>query len=477
MTQQQTQDAPVETPALDKAIALKNEQIPCTILSEATEPDSIIRYEVAVPSDYVDSKTDAVLKDLVRQVVIPGFRRGKAPMKFVRNRHGKDARDEAVRKMAAKLAEQVAKEKGVTTVGEPLLDGWKAAENGDAVVAILLEVRPTSTITDEVLQGIEVEALTAEVGEDKVDARIQDLRLQNATFEAKGDDATFEAGDALVADVTSTGDDHHGDGPQVHQAADEYLERPEEALPIVVLEALAGKKKGDSVEAEDRQAHGDHEHVTQYKVTIKEIKKRVLPELDDEFAKDVSDDYDSLATMRAKLREELEASAKDLQKRQILAGAFKALRERLEFPVPQTLVRRVAGQQIDSTEERLRGMGMSLNSLGKDFVRNYVDRALVEAADDVRRILIGEAIADYWNIEVTDEMLNAELEKIGAQQGRKPLAIRAQLEAKGQLEAFKAELRMRATHDKLAGSVKVNIVEKLTEPQPAEAEGEEPAAE
>jgi trigger factor len=475
VTDQQTQDAPAETPALDKALALKNEQIPHTILSEATEPDSIIRYEVAVPSDYVDSKTDAVLQDLVRQVVIPGFRRGKAPMKFVRNRHGKDARDEAVRKMAAKLAELVAKEKDVTTVGEPLFDGWKAAENGDAVVAILLEVRPTVAITDEVLQGLEVEALTADVADDKVDARIQELRLQNATFEAKGDDATFEAGDALVADVTNTADEHHGDGPQTESATDEYFEKPEEAFPIVVLEALAGKKKGDTVEAEDRHAHGDHEHVTQYKVTIKEIKKRVLPELDDDFAKDVSDDHESLAAMRAKIREELEEAAKDAQKRQVLAGAFKALRERLEFPVPQTLVRRVAGQQIDSTEERLRGMGMSLNSLGKDFVRNFVDRALVEAADEVREILISEAIADHWNVEASDEMLNAELEKIGAQQGRKALAIRAQLEANQRLEAFKAELRMRATHDKLAGSVKVNIVEKLTVPEPAE--GEEPAEE
>lgn len=459
MTDQTTTEAPAGKASnpLDLAIGKAKEQVPHEIVHEQALEDSVQSFHAKVPAEAFEAKTAEVLKDLTRQVAIPGFRPGKAPMALVRNRFRREAKEDAVRSMAPKIAEAIVAAKSLRPIGEALLEGWEEGEDG-LLVKMLFEVRPVVSITEESLQGIVVEAQSADVADKDIDERIEALRQRDAAYEAS-EDGAIEADDAIVADIRVLSDD--GD-EQSHKG--QYIEDLGGNFPAPVVAALVGRKKGDAVEAEDTHEHGDHSHTTKYAITINEVKKRVLPAVDDDFAKDVSDDYETVADLRAGIGKELAEDFANRQRAQILDGAYAELAKRVDFPVPQTLVRNLAGQQIDQTEERLRQMGMSLENMGKEFIDRYVERALGEAKDEVRRMLLAEAVADFWKVEATDEAMEAEFARLAESQGRKPLAVRAAFEAQGRLEAFKADLRVKLANDKLKDSVEVRIVEELSKP-------------
>jgi trigger factor len=453
---------------LQAVLEKKSEQIAHEVLSHEPEPGSRIRYEVQVTDETMASRIDEVLTDYRKQAAIPGFRRGKAPAHLVRNRFAREAREEAVRRAVPRLAELIAEGQGVEPLTQPYYGGTRRneADNG-SVATIILEVRPKIEVNDELLKDLEVEATESPVTDQTVEDELTRLRKQNALYEAAGDDAVFEKGDALSFDLEVRGPD--GAILPGYSGPGQYSQDIEGQLPAAVVDALVGKKKGDVVEVADVPLSQDAgASQGKFKITLSEVKKQVLPALDDEFAKDVSEEFDTLDKLRDSVRKDLEKRETERKRTQILNGIYFTLSKRLNFDLPASMVENMAQHSITRMEQRLNGYGVSLRSMDRVIVQDFVNKVRGDAQRDVKAMLIADQVGRYLDVEVTDEMIEAEIAKIAEQQGRKPLAVRAQLEKNKQLDGFKSDLRIRAINDRLIGHAKVTIVEKVSEPELAD---------
>ncbi len=461
-TQSQTTSV-ADGETLSAVIDKKNEDIPVEIVESENLEGSRVRLVVRVPAETVNEKVEEVLKEFRRQAAMPGFRPGKAPIALVRKRFAKNAKDEAMRRMVTRVAELAAEKQSIEALAQPSYEGWKDAE-GAADVTVLLEVRPEIAIDGKVLEDLAVEVTKGEVTDADVDAELEGLRAQNAAFEPC-DGAAYELLDGAALRVVATDDA----GEKLHDFSRtiEFTTTPEAQLPDAVRDAMVGAKPGETVEVKkvDLSKALGYPFEADFAVTITDLRKRVLPELDDELAKDVSPDFQTLADLKAHIRKELEDGRAERRRSQTVEGIYKLLRERVPFDVPATLVRELANRSLQRAEQQLRQYGSSLRKLGEDFLSNYVQRAQADASVEARNLLLADQVGRFLEIETTDEDLQAEFERIGEAQGRKPLAIRASLEAQNRLESFKADLRLKKVNDILVGKAKITEVEATGEAQ------------
>lgn len=442
------------------------EDIPFEVLSKEPAPGSCMKVEVKVDKPYFDEKTEAALEEFKDQVSIPGFRRGKAPVKLIRNRFLRQAREEAMRQFAPRLAKQVGERENLEVLSEPGLEKWDPEGAEGPVLTIILEVRPEINVEGSVLEGLSVEVTENPVTDETVSEELEGLR-RNAAVYAASEDGTFEEHDALAFTFTVTEED----GTVVdHVTEERYSEDLARDFPDDVVKALVGAGKGDSVSVEGVEVpHGDHTHKHNYLVNIHELKKRSLPELDDEFAKDVSEDFESLDALMAHIRKDLEEAEKNRKRAETLNEIYTELDKRVEFDLPDSMVRRLASRSIQRAEQNLAQYGMTLQQLGRQTVDNYIEQAMSEARGSVKALLIADQIGRLWGVEASEEDVQKELDRIAEAQGRKALAIRAALEKNNQFEDFKADLRIRSVNDRLIDRVEVKIVEKKDDVDEAEA--------
>jgi len=456
---------------LDAVLEKTNEVIPHEILSEERIGNSRIKYTVKIPAAEVESRTDEVLKEFQGDVTVPGFRKGKAPKNLVRARFGKAAKDEAVRKMMPRVAQLVAEAKDVHVLASPYYEGYKEDEDA-AVATLVLEVRPEIKIEDSHLQGIEVEVTERPAGDEQVEAEVKALQERFANYEAS-EGAAFEENDALSYDVEVTTPE--GDKLSHLSGKSKYSDDVAGEFSPTVVEKLKGAKKGDVVEVVDVEM-GDGEPgdrpTVNYKFTINEVKKRILPALDDEFAKDVSPDFETFAQLRERIATNLKEREDARRREQTLGGIYAELSKRIDFEIPPSIVERLFNQSVNRTEKRYNEMGFSLRQMGKGYIDQFVRSTQEAAQRDAKVVLIADELARFMNIEVTEEAVSAEIEKIATLQGRKPLAIRAELEKNKALDRFQEDLRIKQMEDALIAKAVVKVVEEKSEEASDEAESQ-----
>ncbi len=452
---------------LSAVIDKKNEEIPHEVVETESLENSRVRLVVRVPGDAINEKVEEVLKDFKRQASLPGFRPGKAPIQLVRKRYAKNAKDEAVRRMVTRLAELGAESKNLEALAQPGYDGWKDADNGDVDVTVLLEVRPEIAVNDEALKDLEVEVTKGDVADSDIDHELDHLRGANAAFEEK-EGAVFERQDGAALKVEAT----TPEGEKLHELSKtiEFTPQLENQVPAAVYDALVGAKAGDTVEVKDvdlSQVVGQ-DVTANFNATVVELRKRILPELDDEFAKDVSADFETLDDLKAHIKKELESRRDERRRNETIAGIYKVLRERVQFDVPPTLVGQLANRSLQRAEQQLRQYGTTLRKMGAEFVNNYVQKAQADAAVEARNLLLADQVGRHLEVEPTDEDMQKEFERIAEIQGRKPLAVRAALEAQNRLDEFKADLRLKLVNDKLVAMAKVTETEESKEEETGE---------
>lgn len=452
---------------LDAVLEMKNEQIPHEILSTEKTEGSRVRIDVRVPAETVNAKVEDVVKEFAKQASLPGFRPGKAPVALIRARYAKNAKDEAVRRMIPRLAELVGEEQKLENLAQPMYDGWKD-DNGAVVATIVLEVRPEIALTDASFQGIEVEVTKGDVTDAAIDKEIEALRVRNAAFEGQ-EGAVFERHDgaALKVEVFTL------EGEKIHSISGvrEFSPTPEQQVPPAVYEALLGRKRGETAEVNSVEVNTQQgqKFVLNYRVTINDLRKRVLPAIDDEFAKDVSAEFQSLDDLRKRIRQELEDQREGRRRSETLAGIYAKLRERVTFDVPITLVRQLANRSVYRAEQQLRQYGTTLKKMGQGFVSNYLQKVQSDAFVEAKNMLLVEEAGRFLKVDVSEQDVNAEIERIATMQGRKPLAVRASLEADNRLADFKNDLRMKLVNDRLVSMATVKEVEPKAEEAAAPA--------
>ena len=399
--------------------------------------------EVEIPADVVTRETGVVIERLQKHARLPGFRRGKVPASVVRQRFPEDIRSEVVEALVPRYFRQEVEKRGLQPVSRPRVSDLRVADGEPLRFKASFEVMPEVRVSG--YEELRAEKTDTSVSDQEVEDELGRLREQHATYSAV-DDRELRDGD--FAQVSLLGTPLSGEGKPV--AMDEVLVEIGGATTVREFsDNLRGARPGEErrfdvtypEDFSDRRLAGKK---FAYAITIKAIKQKVLPELNDDLAKEAGD-FQSLDELRRKIREQLEAGKKHAAEHAAKDKLVDELVRRNDFPVPEALVEHQVDVRLERGLRALAAQGMRTEDMKKmDFSRLRAGQR--EAAlREVKASLLLEKIADQEKIEVTDEEINQEIESLAKQMQQTPEAVRARLTRDGALDRIRNRIRNEKT--------------------------------
>jgi trigger factor len=410
--------------------------------------------DLEIPAEEVSQQTEKIAKEFARMANVPGFRPGKAPITLIKKRFAEDIKGEVLSKLVPAHVEKAVAEQKLTPVSQPQVDKLEFNEGQPVKFRASFEVLPEFLLAN--YKELEIEMPEMSITDETVDKALEDMRERAATF-VPVDGRPVQDGDYVQLKLHGTpegeGEPLDAESVLCHVGAEETMAPFNENLRA----ANVGDHKDFDVvypaDYPDAKLAGKTFH---YAVEVLGIKTKTLPELNDEFAKDVSD-ATSLDELKTKIRQglvhERDHRQKDLQREKVLAELVK----QHDFPVPESLVEHQMDVRLERVVRSLAQQGVDPRAVNVDWVslrKKQEDRA----KDDVKAELVVDRIATEERIDVTDEELNHELDHMGSHSGQSAEALRASLTKQGTLDRMKAKLRSDKTLDWLAQNATVKTV-------------------
>jgi trigger factor len=441
--------------------------------------DSRVRVEVEVEAGAVQDRVDRAAHFLARDLRMPGFRKGKVPPQLVIQRVGREAvLEQALRDSLPEWYERALLDTGITPVGEPELNVPALPGTGEELsFTFEVSVRPTAKLGD--YKELEVGRAETEVPEEAVQAELDRLREGFASLNPV--DRPAAAGDLVVIDYSGTVD---GEAFEGSEATDLMVELGAEGLLPEFDRALGGAAAGDEVTVEV-QFPDDHRPESlagkqaSFTVTVKEVREKKLPELNDEFAAEASE-FETLAELRDELRRRIAAALESRIEAEFREAAVDAAAQAAQIELPSELVHARAHEMWDRLERALSSRGASseayLRMQGKTR-----EQVVTDLESDAERALRREAtlaaVADSEGIDVSDEELLEALQH--GEEGEAPDRVLERLRANGRDALLREDLRLRKAAELIASSARpipqeqAAAREKLWTPEKERAESSE----
>jgi trigger factor len=397
--------------------------------------------ELEIPAENVKKATEKISRDLARVARIPGFRPGKAPVTLIQRRFAEEIKGEVLDSLLPEVLSQSLQEKKLVPVNRPEVDQVNFTENGPVKFRARFEVLPEFELGE--YKGLEIEIDGLEIGDAEVDKAIEEVRERAATF-APVEGRAIQDGDyaqiKLIGAPEGGGDPVRADSVLCHIGAEETLESFNENL----RGAKAGESKSFAAKYPDDYPDPKLAGKTyDYTVEVLGIKEKKLPELNDEFAKDVAGEkaeFTTLEEMRKKVREQLEAAREAKQGDQAREKILEVLIKKHDFPVPESLIEGQMDARLERVVRSLAGQGVDPRAVNVDWV-SLRSRQRARATDDVKAEIILDRIATAENLDATEEEVEKQLQAMAAAGGESATALRARLTKQGALDRMKSKLR------------------------------------
>lgn len=408
-----------------------------------------------VPADEFEKSLDQAFKKVVKDVQMPGFRKGKVPRGIFEKRFGVEALyQDAVDIVLPNAYGKAVEETDIFPIAQPEIDIEQIERGKDLIFTANVEVKPEVKLGE--YKGLEVEEQSVEVTDEDVDAEINRLRERHAELVVK-EEGEIEEGDTVVIDFEGFLGDEAFEGGK---GENHSLEIGSGQFIPGFEEQLIGKKSGEETEVnvtfpEDYHAEDLAGKEATFKVKIHEVKFKELPELDDEFAKDVDDEVETLEALKQKKKEQLEEERKQNAENEKRQQLIEKASENVEVDIPDAMVETELNQMLREFEQNLQMQGLTMEMYSQfsgqdeDALKEQMKE---DAAKRVRTNLTLEAIAKAENLEVTEEDINEELEKMASMYGMDAKQIVPLLG--GNTEVIESDLLMRKAIDFLVGQSK-----------------------
>jgi trigger factor len=411
-----------------------------------------VKVSVEVDEAEFDKAVDAAFRKIAREVRIPGFRPGKAPRKVLERRLGPGVgREQALHDSLPEFYAQALVEHDVDAIAPPDIDITSGQEgDGPLFFDAVVEVRPEVQVPG--YGGLRVTIERPAVSDDEIDAQIDRMRQVQATLAEVDRPAVDD--DVVTIDISGTLDGETTEG----LTADDYSYTVGSGMITPeVDENLQGAKPGDILSFNATHPDPDEERELEFKVLVKGVSERVLPDADDTWAGENSE-FETIAELRDSISTRLLAIRKAQTQGQLAEKTTEALALLVEDEVPGTLVDQEVQHRLQDLAMRLQAQGLSieqwLSASGK-----APDELTTElrgtAADAVKVDLALRAVADAEQIECDDDDLDTEIEQVAQRVGEKPDRVRAQFERGGQLPAVRSDIRKRKALDWLLERVEI----------------------
>ncbi len=414
-------------------------------------PESRVRVEAEIAPEEVERRLAQTAAALGREMRIPGFRKGKVPPPVIIRRVGRETvLDEAVRESLGTWYVDAIDASGIVPVGDPKLDlGDLPGEGEPLTFSIEIGVRPTATLGE--YKGLQVGRREPEVPEEAIDREVEKLRERLAKLESV--DRPAQRGDFVVIDYYGTIDDEPFAGGEDR---DQLLElgsgRLVEGFEDQIQGATAGEERPVHITFPDAyQGEGLAGRTASFSVTVKDVKRKELPELDDDFAADAAG-FDSLEELRGDLRAKLEESVREEIEGDFRQAALDAATANAQVDVPDHLVHARAHELLGRLMHSLEHQGISketyLQISGKD-EEELSAEAEPEAEQALRREAVLAAVVEAEGIAPSDDEVTEGLEASAEREGIAPSKLLERLRKAGRLEAVRDDLAARRALDVL----------------------------
>ena len=397
-----------------------------------------VRINVEVPFTEWEGEFDRALKEMAKQVRMPGFRPGKVPVKLLEARIDKEAMlDQVVGEAVPSKYSEAVTTADVRPLGQPEIEITKKVYGEDLEFTAEVDVRPEIELPD--LEALKITVDPIEVTDEEVDTELQNLRARFGTL--KGVERAAENGDFVSIDLSAT-----IDGEDVPEAKTEGLSHEIGSGQLIegLDEAIIGLKDGESRVFTTTLAAGDHAgEEAQVTVAVKSVKERELPEPDDEFAQ-LASEFDTIDELKNSLTEQVQRVKRIQQAEQIRDKALEVLLEQVDVPLPENIVQAQVDDALHNAihalehdekrfEEALEAQGSSREEFDAD------NRTNAEKA--VKTQLLMDAIADKLDIQVGQNDLTERLVLMSRQYGLEPQQLLQYLQENNQLPAMFADVR------------------------------------
>jgi trigger factor len=415
--------------------------------------------ELEIPAEEVAKASEKIAKEIARVARVPGFRPGKAPVTLIRRRFAEDIKSELMQQLMPEHIDKAVTKEKLVPVTQPQVDKVEYAEGGPLKFRASFEVLPT--FEPAPYKDLEVEVEAPDLSDADVDKTLEEMRERAATFVpvegkalADGDFAQLK----LTGNPQGGGEPLHAENVMCNIGSENTLD--------AFNENLRGAKAGEQrrfdltypADYPDPKLAGKSYH---YIADITAVKEKKLPELNDEFAKDVSD-ATSLDELRKKIRESLDTAREnqlaDLTRDKLLAKIVSAN----DFPVPQALVEHQMDARLERAVRSLAAQGVDPRAVNVDWVamrRKQRDRAV----EDVKAELILDRIATAESIEAGEEELEKQIVAIAEHGGESATVVRARLTKQGALDRMKSKLRSDKTLEWLRQHARIQVSKPSTE--------------
>ncbi len=437
-----------------------------------------VKLTVAVDAAEFDTAVEAAFKRLAREVRLPGFRPGKAPRKILEARIGSGAgRQEALQSALPDYYGRALAELEVDAIDSPEIQITGGAEEGDLTFDAVVPVRPRPALAGH--GSLRVEIPAPGVTDEDVDSQLEMLREQQATLETVERPAVD--GDQVTIDIDGT---HNGEAVDGLTTTDYLYEVGAGAVVPEIDDNLRGSSTGDVVEFD--ADHPDGEGLLNFRIEVKEVQEKVLPEVDDAFAATASE-FDTADELLADLRGRIDAMKRSQAGMLVRDRTAQAVADLVEVDIPESLVE----AEIDG---RIRDMAMRLHSQGLEF-EQYLEAVGTdisalrdeyrESAEVSARVDLGlRAVAEAEGLDADQEDLDSYLQALADQAESDVSTVVEMLTGSGRVLEVRADLRKKAALDWLLERVEIvdedgNEVDRsiLETPEPESEPEPEPAPE
>ena len=400
--------------------------------------------QVEIPADEVGRTTDSLIEKYQKLARLPGFRRGHVPASIIRQRFSEDIKSEVVETLVPRYFRREAEKRGLVPVSQPRVTDLHVNEGEPLRFKASFEVMPEIKV--EGYKELRAEKPEITVTDDEVEQTLNSLREQHATF-TPVEGRPLQDGD--FAQVSLHGQPKEGEGKPMHM--DEILveiggKNTMQEFNDNLRGASAGEEK--TFEVTYPQDYSDQRlagHTFTYTVNIQSIKHKSLPELNDDFAKELGAEFTGLEDVRKRIREGTEAEKKHRAEHEAKDKLLAELVQRNDFPVPESLVEHQIDIRLERGLRALAAQGMRAEDMKKMDLNRLRAGQRDQAVQEVKASVLLDRVADTEKIEVSDEEVNREIEALAQQSKQTPEAIRARLTRDGALDRIKSRIRNEKT--------------------------------
>ncbi len=421
------------------------------------------KLSIELPEETADQTRKKFLDDYAKKARLKGFRPGKAPRAMVAKAYAEELRREVVEELVGQAVPTALSDNKLEPVGLPILETVDYEEGKPVKFTLTVEIRPT--IAAPSWKGLDLKKLKTAVNDEMVDKKLEELRLSLATVKKVEEDRPLSRGD--LANITYQG--YEGEKIIANMKAGPFnVELGGDRLTPEFTEGLEGMKAGETKDIEVVMPEDlDDKSLAGKKVvlrtTLNDIRQRELPELDDEFAKDMGiDGVETLAALKARTREDLEKEQEHRSEHAMGKQLTDILASLVEIEVPSAMVDREVTAKLENLKNTFGRGSLDFKKMGID-VTQLRDRFRPEAVKNVTAALVLDQIAAENNIEVTEEDIEKEFAEL-AENYKQPVEVMRDYYKNNRLmDNLREGLKINKTLDMIRAEANIAEVDTLDE--------------